>query len=367
MLLDDIVQNLPAELLRHIASFHFRPTYRCDLCQEIFGHTSKYRYYSAATNLKGTRRAQPVPVLYLSWDSAFSIHYVMGNGLYCNRCITACGFQNFIDPILELAFFTRQQVVVIQDFQSAFHDYHVMLLDWPKEDKPFTSAEQVIATMRLRKDGMFRGFCMYTVRLNAALVCDLAKKHTQHVMKTLFEKGHMHFYGNESARFSDIFMNFRLMEGKQKSFSFWVEAELVEALQIQSFPSSQQQIVSHFYMSSDNVEAWTLERIRIALPNFDVDALHHYRIEMNGDLYHIPTQTLMTPVSIYIVPPPGDDLFVFMRSVQFAHPNDDHVPYHFNSDLYSITDSETESDSDSIATVVRRPWPDGPIDEIEIE
>jgi hypothetical protein len=109
-----IAARLPDELLRIIASFHFRPVYKCDICKEIFGHINKYRYYSAACNTKLSKRCQPVPVLYISWDHTFDRHDIIGNRIYCTRCITACGFQNIIDPVLELAFFTRQQVVVIQ-------------------------------------------------------------------------------------------------------------------------------------------------------------------------------------------------------------------------------------------------------------
>ncbi len=341
--LNVIAARLPDELLRLVASFCFRPVYKCDICKEIFGHINKYRYYSAALNLKGSKRCQPVPVLYLSWDAGFGHHDIIGRRIYCARCLTACGFQNIIDPVLELAFFTRQQVIVIQDFSSAFHDYHIMVCDWPKEDKPFSCVEQVMQTLKVKENGLFRGFCMYTARLNGSLIFATTYRNPDLEMITMFEKGFMHFYANEHGKFSDVFMNFRLLACKQKTFSFWIEAELVEQMQIQDFPSTQERLIKHFYLTSNHVENWMLERLRFILPDAGLaDDPGPYRLDMDGELLHIPTSTIVSPAPAFVVPFTSD-LFEFIRDIHEFHPNGDSTPYHFNTDLFALTESDSDS------------------------
>jgi len=352
-----IADRLPNGVLRHIASFCFRPLFKCDMCKALFGYTRKFRYYSHAFNLSESLRCQYVPVLYLSWDSAFNRHDLIGTRTYCTRCITACGFQTFIDPSFEATFFARQQIVVIQDFSSAFHDYHVLVCDWPKEDKPFTCVKQVMQTLKLVQNSTFKGFCLYTARLNGALVFSTTWRCPTEQSITLFEKGFLHFFANEHAKFSDVFINFRMLRYTQPTFCFWIEADVMEQLQIHNFPNTQQVFIEHFYTLSDYVETWVIERLRLVFPPNFVLEDGYFRLERNGDLLHVPTlQTVSTP-SLYLVPY-TDDLFSFIRTIYTFHPSTDNYPYHFNTDLFALTESSSDDDTNSDAETepLLPPW-----------
>lgn len=345
---------LPDELLRIVASYCHKPVFKCDICKENFYHIGCYRFYTPCTNSGSTKRCQPIYVLYLSWDSAFATCDRIYNRVYCDKCVSDNEISTMIDESVQLNFFFgKQQIVIMEDYCSAYHDYKVMVIDMPKEHKPFTKAEEVLDALTKYSHKTFRGFCMYSTRIDPYALRSCQQMKGDEYMAEMFARKYFHFADNHANAFSDVFMNFRMLNGPNHSFSYWVEGDLVEELKIgrTSWSWNQQKILGQLFLSSHFIEWTTLQHLRtIGIPLFPDDDLSDFNLLYDGNLHHMPSNTIYRFNPSFLRPKEGQSLFEFIRDIYDVHPyGPDHVPYRnnrLNFDVMNVTDTTTEDESD---------------------